>query len=663
MTSLHLLTSNRSGIFSSGRSRGGRRFSKWFWVAPVCALWVATVSGQVREPPLPSASVLKKLSLDELMDLQVTSVSKRPEKLSESASAIQVITGDDIRRAGATSVPEALRLASNLEVAQVDSRQWAISARGFNNVLADKMLVLIDGRTVYTPLYAGVYWDVQDVMMEDLDRIEVISGPGATQWGSNAVNGVINITTKSAKDTQGGLVVAGLGTELHTSEEVRYGGKLAPNLYYRVYAKYFDRGDSVRPNERSSNDSWHDGQVGFRMDYDGVPGDVLTLQGDAYKGDISQGPTDDTRVSGSNVLGRWTRAFADNSDVKVQVYFDRTHRRIPGSFTQDIDTYDVDFQHRRPLGTAHDFVWGLAYRFVQDDVLNTPANAFLPAHTGRASFSGFAQDEIAFAEDRLHLTAGTKIEHNNYTGLEIEPSVRLAWKPDPKQTVWGAVSRAVRTPSRIDRDLYSPATPPYRITGGEQVVSEKLIAYELGYRAQIDPHFSLSLATFINHYDDLRSLEPLNPPQPFPVQSSSGLRGKSSGAELTAEWQVTPAWRLRAAWTELRVSSEPQPGNLDRPTRDSIARDPNHQLLLRSLLNLSANWECDATVRYLAPISTQAVPGYTEADVRVGWRPTPEWEFSVLGQNLLHDHHPEFNTPGTRRELQRAIYAKASWRF
>jgi len=633
------------------------------WLMPACALSAITLTGQVRETPLPAASVLKKMSLDELMDIQVTSVSKRPEKLVDSASAIQVITGDDIRRAGSTSLPEALRLASNLEVAQVDARQWAISARGFNNVFADKMLVLIDGRTVYTPLYAGVYWDVQDTMMEDLDRIEVISGPGATQWGANAVNGVINITTKSAKETQGGLVAAGVGSALRTADEVRYGGKLSPNLYYRVYAKYFDRADSVRPNGQKSTDSWHAGQLGFRMDYDGIPGDALTLQGDLYKADVSQASPDDIHVNGGNLLGRWTRAFADNSDVKVQVYVDRTHRQIPGSFTQDINTYDLDFQHRLPFGTAHDAVWGLGYRLVQDDVVNTPANAFLPAHTSRASFSGFAQDEIALADDRLHLTAGTKIEHNNYTGFEIEPSVRLAWKPDVKQTVWAAISRAIRTPSRIDRDLYSPATPPYRITGGENVVSEKLIAYELGYRAQIETNFSVALATFINDYDDLRSLEPLNPPQLFPVQTSSGLRGRSTGAELTAEWQVTPAWRLRAGWTELRVSSEPQPGNLDRAARDSIARDPNHQLRLRSLLNLSANWECDATVRYVAPIHTQSVPGYTEADLRLGWRPTPQWELSVSGQNLLHDHHPEFNSPGARRELQRAVYAKASWRF
>jgi iron complex outermembrane receptor protein len=626
-------------------------------------LSAAGLPGQTK-PSLPPPSALKKMSLDELMDIQVTSVSKRPERLSETASAIQVITGDDIRRAGSTSLPEALRLASNLEVAQIDSRQWAITARGFNNVFADKMLVLIDGRTVYTPLYAGVYWDVQDTMIEDLDRIEVISGPGATQWGANAVNGVINVTTKSAKDTLGGLVVAGAGTELRDAGAVRYGGKLIPTLYYRVYAKYTDRGDSLRRNGLSSVDAWHTGQVGFRIDQDAGGGDGFTLQGDTYTGNLSRSGLDNNiRVNGGNLLGRWSRQLAENSDVKVQAYYDRTHRHIPGSFTQDIETYDVDFQHRRPLGPAHDFMWGLGYRFVHDDVINTPHNAFLPPAVSRASFSAFVQDEIALSPERLNLTLGTKVEHNDYTGFEVEPSVRLAWRPDQKQTLWSAISRAVRTPSRIDRDLYSPAAPPFRITGGSKVVSEKLLAYEIGYRVQLEPQLSLSLATFINRYDDLRSLAPLNPPQPFPVEASSGLRGRSSGAELTAEWQATPQWRLRAGWTELRVHSEPQAGNADRATRDSIVRDPNRQLFLRSWFDLPDNWECDATLRYVAPINMSTVPGYTEADLRFGWRPAPAWELSLLGQNLLHPRHTEFNSPGSRRELQRALFGKVSWQF
>ncbi len=653
---------NRFALIQPPIGLGGRHRRTGLWALLAGALWVTALPGQTQQS-LPPPNALKKMSLDELMDLQVTSVSKRPEKLSEAASAIQVITGDDIRRAGATSLPEALRLASNLEVAQIDARQWAITARGFNNVFADKMLVLIDGRTVYTPLYAGVYWDVQDTMLGDLDRIEVISGPGATQWGANAVNGVINVTTKSAKDTQGGVLVAGAGTELRDSGEARYGGKLAPNLYYRVYAKYSERGDSFRANGRKSGDAWRTGQIGFRLDYDAGATDVLTLQGDIYSGTMSQFGPDNIHANGGNLLGRWSRQLAENSDMKVQVYYDRTHRSIPGSFTQSLETYDVDFQHRLPLGPAHDFVWGLGCRFVQDDVINTPANAFLPPRVGRASFSTFVQDQIALSKDRLDLTLGTKVEYNDYTRFEVEPSARLTWRPDPGQTLWGAISRAVRTPSRIDRDLYSPAAPPYRITGGSKVVSEKLVAYEIGYRVQFEPALALSLATFLNEYDDLRSLEPLNPPRAFPVATSSGLRGRSAGAELTVEWQAAPGWRLRAGWTEMRVRSEPQPGNLDRAARDSVARDPNHQVFLRSLLNLSATWECDATVRYVAPINLQSVPGYAEADLRLGWQPTPAWELSLLGQNLLHSHHPEFNIPGARRELQRAIFGKASWRF
>jgi len=634
------------------------RVAAWL-VALVAA--TATLPAQSL-PPLPSPSALKKLSFEQLMDIEVTSVSKRPEKLSEVASAIQVITGDDVRRSGATSLPEALRLASNLEVAQIDSRQWAITARGFNNVFADKMLVLIDGRTVYTPLYAGVYWDVQDTVLEDLDRIEVISGPGATQWGANAVNGVINVTTKNARDTQGSLLSVGAGSELRSSVVARYGGQLAPNGYFRVYAKYFDRDDSVRPNDTAANDAWHMGQVGFRADWDLSAGGQVTLQGDAYDGTIGQPGPDNIRANGGNVLGRWTRTLSDGSDVKVQVYYDRTHRRIPDSFTQDIDTYDFDFQHHRQLAPTHDLVWGFGYRVVEDDVINTPANAFLPPRVDRQWFNLFGQDEIELQKDRLHLTVGTKIEHDDYTGFEFEPSVRLAWTPGRNQTIWSAVSRAVRTPSRIDRDLFSPATPPFRIAGSQNVVSEKLIAYELGYRAQVGANVSLSVSTFLNSYDDLRSLEPLTPPSAFPVEASSGLQGQSEGVEFAADWRVSPAWRLHAGWTELRVSSEPQ-SPPDRGTRDSIVRDPNHQAQLRSYLSLAPDWDLDTSLRYVSAINTTAVPGYTEADLRIGWRPGAHWDLSLLGQNLLHAHHPEFNTPSSRREIQRSIFAKAAWRF
>src|SRR5881296_2271474 len=325
----------------------------------ICSLVICAsdVCAQPQEA-LPPTSTLKQLSVEELMDIEVTSVSRRPEKVSETASAIQVITEEDIRRSGAASIPEALRLASNLEVAQVDSRQWAISARGFNNTTANKMLVLIDGRTIYTPLYAGVFWDVQDTLLEDIDRIEVISGPGAALWGANAVNGVINITTKNAKDTQGALLAGGGGAELRGFGGVRYGGALGSGLHYRVYGKYFDRDSTALPSGRDAANDWHMGQGGFRLDWDAPRGDFFTLQGDLYSGRIAQPGLDNIAVEGGNVIGRWSRIFSEHSALKVQFYFDRTHRDIPGTFREDLDTYDVDVQHRFALGERQDFVWG-----------------------------------------------------------------------------------------------------------------------------------------------------------------------------------------------------------------------------------------------------------------------------------------------------------------
>src|SRR5438445_7039604 len=374
-------------------SRGDWPSRNWAltFITFVLVIFASDAFAQIQES-LPPPSRLKRLSVEELMDIEVTSVSKRPEKLSETASAIQVITEEDIRRFGVTSIPEALRLASNLEVDQVDSRQWAISARGFNNTTANKMLVLIDRRTVYTPLYAVIFWDVQDTLLEDIDRIEVISGPGATQWGANAVNGVINISTSNAKDTHGLLVAGGGGTELHGFGGVRYGGELATNLHYRVYGKYFDRDSAVLPNGRDATNDWHMGQGGFRLDWDASGINLLTLQGDYYAGRIAQPGASDIAVDGNNMIGRWSHTFSESSDLKLQLYYDRTHRNIPGTFAEDLDTYDFDFQHRFPLGERQDIVWGLGYRLIEDNVGNTASLAFLPPHVSRQWFSGFAQD-------------------------------------------------------------------------------------------------------------------------------------------------------------------------------------------------------------------------------------------------------------------------------
>ena len=345
------------------------------------------------------------------------------------------------------------------------------------------------------------------------------------------------------------------------------------------------------------------------------------MQGDIYNGSATRAGPDNTGMSGANLLGRWSHKLGENSDMKLQVYYDHTHRSIPGSFTQGLDTYDLDFQHHFPLGSRHDIVWGFGYRLGNDDVINTPANAFLPPDVRHKWFNAFLQDEIALSS-RLHLTVGSKVEHNDYTGYEVEPSIRASWAVDKTQTVWAAISRAVRTPSRIDRDLFSPATPPYRVAGGPDVVSENLLAYELGYRVQVSPQLSLSLATFYNDYRDLRSLEPLTPPLAFPVEINSGLNGTSVGAELTAEWHATPTWRLHAGFTELHVQTEPQPGLPDRVgSGRNVANDPSHQFLLRSLWDVAVHWEFDATARAVSRIDNQSVPGYAELDLRVGWHP------------------------------------------
>lgn len=610
-----------------------------------------------------SPAELKKLSIEELMEIEVTSVSRHPEKLSEAASAIQVITGDEIRRSGVTSLPEALRLASNLQVAQVDARQWAISARGFNATTANKLLVLIDGRTVYTPLYAGVFWDVQDTLLEDIDQIEVISGPGATLWGANAVNGVINVTTKRARDTQGLLLQGGGGTELRYFGGLRYGGMLTSNVHYRVYGKYFDRDSAVFSDGRETTNDWSMGQGGFRIDWEPSQANLFTLQGDLYGGSGQQPGTSDLRMRGGNVIGRWSHTISESSDLGVRFYYDRTHRRIPGTFAEDLDTYDLDAQHRFLIGERHDVVWGLGYRLIEDDVENSAALAFLPAEVSRQWFSAFAQDEIALVKDRLHLTLGTKIEHNDYTGFEFQPSGRLAWNVTKGHMLWAAISRAVRTPSRIDTEFYVPGSPPFSIAGGTNFVSEELLAYEIGYRVEPHPRVSVSLAAFYNDYDNIRSLEQVSPPAASPVVIGNGQKAEAYGAELSIDYRVTDWWRMRAGYTELQIEVRPEAGSTDRSFGSAESHDPNRHFMLRSSVDLPENIELDAGFRFVTQIFNQNVPEYGELDVRLAWRPIPTMELSVVGQNLLHSHHPEFGRLSGRREIERSVYGKVLWRF
>ena len=613
-----------------------------------------------------SADALKKLSIEQLMNLQVTSVSKRPERLSETASAIQVITQEDIRRSGAASLAEALRLATNLQVAQLDSRQWAISARGFNGTAANKLLVLIDGRTVYTPLFSGVFWDVQEVPLADIDRIEVISGPGATLWGANAVNGVINVITKDAKDTQGLLVAGGGGTEQHGFGTVRYGAVLGSKVHARIYGRGFDRDATAFPNGQDAADDWHLEQGGFRMDWDASTVNRATLQGDLYDGRIAQDSGGDIVVSGRNVMAKWSRTLSERSSLAAQLYYDRTHRDIPGLFGEDLDTYDVDLQHSTRLGTRHDVVWGLGYRLINDRTVvgSDSTLAFLPSHVAREWFTGFVQDEIALVPNRVHVTVGTKIEHNDYTGFEIQPSGRLSWRLAPSGTLWAAVSRALRTPSRIDRELFAPAKPPYFLAGGPDFHSEEELAYELGYRHR-QGSLALSVATFYSRYHGLRSLEQVNPPTPVPLVIGNGQDGESYGAELTAEYWLTNRWRVHAGYTELRVHIWRNPRSTDASGGAAESQIPDRQFFLLSSVDLPAHLGLSAWFRAIDDINNQLVPAYAELNVTLTWQPTAKLDLSLVGENLLHDQHREFAaaTSPSRRDIQRGVYGAVAWHF
>lgn len=594
------------------------------------------------------------------MDIEVTSVSRRPERLGDTASAIEVVSYDDIRRSGATSVPEVLRLASNLEVVQINAAQWAISARGFNAPLSNKMLVLIDGRTVYTPLFSGTFWEHQDVLLEDIERVEVISGPGSMVWGANAVNGVINIITKSAAETPGLYVEAGGGTTLREFGAVRYGGAISADTHWRVYGKYADQDSTVTASGRDPGNDWDRAQGGFRLDTQTSSGDLLTLQGDLYENTIQVAGPQDVVTHGANLLGRWSRTLSAGSAFKLRLYVDRVHRGSASSYDDTLTTYDLDFHHQLSIGARHNLVWGAGYRVVRDD-FRSGTVGLLPERVSLQTVNAFVQDEIALAPERVFLTLGTKVEHNDYTGVEYQPGLRLAWNLSQRQMTWAAVSRALRTPARIDRNYH---VPPLSF-GSPDLQSEQLIAYELGYRVQPHERVSLSIATYYNDYDDIRSIEPDNPPAPLPVVFRNGQRGEAYGVEAGAEYRVTDAWRLRAGISEIRLQIRPQPGSLDRSFGRSEAADSKHHLLLRSSLDLAGNLQFDGTLRYVGRVENPnvAVPGYGEIDLRFAWQPLPQLEIEIVGQNLLHDRHPELGLAAARQEVQRSAYAGIAWRY
>jgi len=666
------------------------RYSQTFGLAlSICALgsaalWPTLAQADARG----TSSELTSFSIEDLMNIQVTSVSKKPQRIADTAAAIYVITSEDIRRSGMASVPELLRLVPGVDIGQIDANKWAISVRGFNGQFANKLQVLIDGRSVYNTWFAGVYWDVQDMVLEDIERIEVIRGPGATLWGANAVNGVVNIITKHSQDTQGTLIGARAGN-VKGDFEVRHGGKLSETDdigTYRIYAKALEYPNMVDLNGGDAHDRWKAARVGFRMDIKPTAVDTLQLQGDIYHENFDQTTgnvraprfiwiAEQGRARGANLLARWRRAFSESSQLDVTFYYDHTHRMSVEGSEDHLATYDLDLQHHFKLSDSQDFVWGLGARTSRDHFDASPTVEFVPNSRRLNLFSAFVQDEIALRDD-LHLTLGSKFEHNSFTGMEIQPNARLLWKMDERSALWGAVSRAVRTPVRNDTDVKLSIVTRGALllaSGNPDFVSEKVVSYELGYRNEPNKRLSYDIATFYNDVRDLFTVENGRPylsgtPPTLKVPQLIDNRGNGHtyGAEVSARWQATEDWYLSGSYSWLQMHVQRDAESTDVLVAMVGGTNPKHQAQLTSRLNITKDWEFDTSVYYVAKLPDPRIPGYTRTDLRLGWRPNPELELSVGVQNLFDTHHPEFSAEQMNvvsSQIPRSVYAQAVWHF
>ncbi|MFN3323246.1 MAG: TonB-dependent receptor plug domain-containing protein [Bryobacteraceae bacterium] len=646
-----------------------------------------------QKPPIPAD--LTSMPLEDLMQIEVTSVSKRQQRLTKSPAAVYVITQEDIRRSGVTSIPEALRMAPGVQVARIDSSTWAISARGFNGRYSDKLLVMIDGRTVYTPLFKGVFWDQQDLFLEDIDRIEVIRGPGATMWGANAVNGVIHIITRDARDTQGGLAYAMGGNEERGTAAFRYGGASGGRGFYRGWYRGFRRGGTPGADEAGPgrSDTWRYSRGGFRSDWGLSNRDTLTVQGDFFSGGTHQASATyhpeppferpglvRTGSSGGNLLSRWRRTYSENSAMALQLFYDRLER-TDQIFGHHRHTAEADFQHSTRVRARHDLLWGATYRFNVDRNRNSFMVSTVPEERADNLFTWFLQDEVQLTET-TRLTIGAKFEHNNYTGFEFQPGVRFLWEPTDASAFWAAASRSVGTPSRTDHDMrvHIGATPlPFGLTAmttiqpNPGVRSQELHAHEAGYRRQMRRNVSVDVSGFFNVYHNLIGLERfggLIGPNPFglillPLRLNNVFDGRTFGVETAVTWTVTPRWRLSGNQSLLRIRLKDRPESAALGLRSAETESPGHQHHLRSYLNLTKNLEFDTFVYYVGPLKADNIPSYTRVDLRFGWRLPNGLEFSLNGQNLLGSHAEFFSEEGfvARKEIGRSAYAKIAWRF
>ena len=601
------------------------------------------------------------MSIEQLMEVDVTLGTREPEPVGRTAAAITVVTNDDIRRSGVTTIADALALADGVEVARFNNGTWAVSARGFNATSANKLLVMIDGRIEYSPLFSGVFWNMLDYTLEDIERIEVIRGPGATLWGANAVNGVINIITRHSRDTRGTLLSFGTGNEDPALADFRYGGEAA-GATYRVYGKFARRSPQVFDNEDSSADGRRRGQVGFRFDRPGGGGEWM-VKGDVFRSEDDL-PDRDAGTFGEVALqGGWARTFAPGSDLTFRTYYRREFRDVPLQLTHAINTVDFDFQHGFPWRERHRVVWGTGYRRNSDET-DGGTILFEPADRSYSVFSLFAQDEIVITPDRLDVTVGGKLERNAFSGVEWQPTIRARYDVAPRQLIWGAVSRAVRRPTRLDVDIraLAPNGALVAIGGGDSYRGESMVAAEIGYRAQPLAIASVDATLFSHSYDDLRSQELLSTGPPIVVGNT--LNGRAQGVELSTTVQPVPVLRLRASYSFLDLSITKDLDSRDVGGGTTEANDPTHRFGLRTDVDLPRNVEVSLFLRSIGALPNPSVPAYTELNGRVGWRATPHFELSFAAQDLLHDHHPEFGALAPRRvEFERSVRVLGVFRY
>ncbi len=647
--------------------------------------------------------------IEDLMQIKVVSAAKVEQALQDTASAVFVITADDIRRSGVTSVPEALRMAPGVQVARIGANKWAITIRGFNGRFANKLLVLVDGRSIYTPTFSGVYWEVQDMLIEDIERIEVIRGPGASLWGANAVNGVINILTKRAADTRNLLSVTA-GNQEKAIVGVRYSSQLGDDAHYRIYGKYLNQDGLLDVEGRDAEDDWYLSSGGFRLDWTPTSQDSVTLGGSVYDATLHQNllvPTftppyaqrvrDAAQDSGGNLQGRWERRFSPTSNMDLKLYYQR-ERHDEAILGVMVDTFDLDFQHTFALNERHALIWGLGYRRYHDEYQQTALGSITPSSLDYDLFSAFVQDQISLIPQELELTLGARLEHNDFSGWEFQPNARLLWKLHPRHRVWAAVSRAVRTPSRADQGLnldvftVPPNTPPrnptplpalYFFQGNPAFGSENLTAYEIGYRAVPSEQLSLDVTAFYNDYDDLRAVDVRGDLAmvagrliKIPDLFVNAGQGHTYGFEAAVSWQAQDWWRFQLAYTFLQTALENKPGISDSlsPPLVRNGAQPHQQISLRSSFDIRHDLEFDLWLYYVSELSdlaiarpelTTSVDAYFSVSARLGWRPRWDLELSLVGANLLGPSHVEFvqETYSYPEQVERSIYGQMKWSF